>query len=191
MLISVGSEWCHNFAHAAAAWWVRKPMDAMRIFWGTPLLVYFDIEDPSVTPKEHIIRALGGPLFNAAALVPVTIWRTWTRPASLARELLDVALASNLFLLLAGLLPLPGIDGGPILKWSLVARGRTPSEADQIVRQVDGVLAIGLGAAAYQAAKKKNWLFGVLFGLLGLTSLVVSLGWLQERTQADPGTHNN
>ncbi len=54
-------------------------MDAMRIFWGTPLLVYFDIEDPSVTPKEHITRALGGPMFNAVALIPVTIGRGLVR----------------------------------------------------------------------------------------------------------------
>ncbi len=141
MPIAVGSEWCHNIAHAAAAWWVGKPMDAMRIAWGTPLVVYFDIEDPAVTPREHIIRALGGPLFNALALLPILIGRGLTRTTSLARELLDIALASNLFLLLVGMLPIPGIDGGPILKWSLVSRGRTPREADRVVRQVDGVLA--------------------------------------------------
>jgi Zn-dependent protease len=181
MPIAVGSEWCHNIAHAAAAWWVGKPMDAMRIAWGTPLVVYFDIEDPSVTPREHIIRALGGPLFNALALLPILIGRGLTRTTTLARELLDIALASNLFLLLVGMLPIPGIDGGPILKWSLVSRGRTPREADRVVRQVDGVLAVGLGAAASLAFKKKKHLVGSLLALLAVMSMVLSFGWIKEQ----------
>lgn len=181
MPIAMGTEWCHNFAHAAAAWWVGKPMDAMRIFWGTPLVVYYDIEDPKVTPREHIIRALGGPAFNALALIPLSLGRSLLQSATLARELLDVAVGTNLFILLVGLLPLPGIDGGAILKWSLVSKGRTPREADRVVRQVDGVLSVCLGVASSQAIKKKNTLSGVFLGLLALMSLVLSLGWLQEQ----------
>jgi len=33
MAIVLGSEWCHNLAHAAAARMVGKPMDAIRIAW--------------------------------------------------------------------------------------------------------------------------------------------------------------
>ena len=31
MVVFLGSEWCHNLAHAAAARWVGKPMDALLI----------------------------------------------------------------------------------------------------------------------------------------------------------------
>jgi len=50
MLVVLGSEWCHNLAHAAAARMVGKPMDAIRITWGMPLVVYYDINDENVTP---------------------------------------------------------------------------------------------------------------------------------------------
>ena len=64
MPVVLGSEWCHNLAHAAAARIVGKPMDAIRITWGMPLVVYYDINDESVTPRQHIIRALGGPVLH-------------------------------------------------------------------------------------------------------------------------------
>ena len=64
MPVILGSEWCHNLAHAAAAKIVRHPVDAIRVVWGMPLLVYHDIEDASVTPREHIVRAIGGPVIN-------------------------------------------------------------------------------------------------------------------------------
>src|SRR4030042_6373235 len=44
-IIMLGSEWCHNLAHAAVAYKVGKPMDAIRIFFGTPLLIYYNIND--------------------------------------------------------------------------------------------------------------------------------------------------
>ena len=34
MVVLLGSEWCHNLAHAAAAKLVGKPVDAIRITWG-------------------------------------------------------------------------------------------------------------------------------------------------------------
>ena len=48
MPIVLGSEWCHNLAHAAAARAIGKPVDAIRITWGMPLLVYYDINDKNV-----------------------------------------------------------------------------------------------------------------------------------------------
>jgi hypothetical protein len=41
--VMLGSEWGHNLAHAAAARVVGKPMDAIRITWGMPLVVYYMI----------------------------------------------------------------------------------------------------------------------------------------------------
>ena len=36
MPIVLGSEWCHNLAHAATAYMVGKPMDVIRMTWGMP-----------------------------------------------------------------------------------------------------------------------------------------------------------
>ena len=69
MSVILGSEWCHNLAHAAAAKWIGHPADAIRITWGMPLLVYHDIEDPDITARTHIIRALGGPVINTIFFV--------------------------------------------------------------------------------------------------------------------------
>ena len=180
MAAILGSEWCHNLAHAATAKWIGKPMDALRVAWGMPLCVYHEIEDPNVTPPEHIIRALGGPVFNILLLGLASLMRRLTRQDSIAREVADAGVGMNLFLSTVSLLPIPGIDGGPILKWSLVDSGRMPEEADEIVTQVNKITGAGLGAAAGVALKKKRWFTGAILGMLSAVALGVGFGLLKE-----------
>jgi len=181
MLVVLGSEWCHNLAHAAAARMVGKPMDAIRITWGMPLVVYYDINDENVTPRQHIMRALGGPVFNALALPIVLFFQHRTHPKSMARDIANAAVGTNSFLPAVGLLPIPGIDGGPILKWSLVENGQTPKEADMMVRKVDGVLGILLTLAGTLAFKKRRWLVGGLLIQLAALALSIALGIFKEQ----------
>jgi Zn-dependent protease len=180
MPVIVGSEWCHNFAHAAAARLVEKPMDALRITWGTPLVVYYDIQDPDVTPRQHIVRALGGPVFNALLLPALFLIRKAVPTKAVAREVVDAALGTNTFLCTIALLPLPFIDGGPILKWSLVERGRQPEEADEVVKKVNGVLGGILGIASGITFKRKRRALGVLLALFAGTAIGIALGFLRE-----------
>lgn len=180
-LAILGSEWCHNLAHAAAASLVGKPVDAIRIVWGMPLLVYYDINDQTVTPRQHILRALGGPLFNAL-LLPWMLWiNRLTRPGSAARDVANAAVVMNAFLSSVSLLPIPGIDGGPLLKWSLVARGNTPRQADERVKRVNRASGAGLGLAAGIALKKRRWLIGVFLGLFAALSWAIGFGLLKEQ----------
>jgi Zn-dependent protease len=181
MPIVLGSEWCHNLAHAAAANLVGKPVDAIRITWGMPLLVYYDINDEEVTPRQHIIRALGGPIFNFLALPIAIYFKSRSGTKSISRDLANVALAVNIFLPAVGLLPIPGIDGGPILKWSLVEKGQTPKEADNSVRKVDGVLGILLTIAGALSLRRRRWLIGGLLMQLGAIALSIALGFLKEQ----------
>jgi Zn-dependent protease len=181
MPIVLGSEWCHNLAHAAAARMVGKPMDAMRITWGMPMVVYYDINDENVTPRQHIIRALGGPVFNMLITPLAYYFQRRTDPKSVMRDMANAAVGTNAFLPAVGLLPIPGIDGGPILKWSLVEGGRKPSEADLIVRKVDGVLGIILALAGTLSFKKRRWLLGGLLIQLGAAALSVALGIFKEQ----------
>ena len=184
MPVLLGSEWCHNLAHAAAAQAVGKPMDALRVTWGMPLVVYYDIEDRQVTPRQHILRALGGPLFNAGLLAFCLALQRASKPDGLAREVADVAVGMNAFLCSVSLLPIPGIDGGPILKWSLVEAGKTPAQADETLRKVNGPLGILLGILSGLFIKRRKHLLGGFLGLLAATSLSIAGGLLRESKES-------
>jgi Zn-dependent protease len=177
----LGSEWCHNLAHAAAARYVGKPMDALRIAWGMPLVVYHDVSDETVTPRQHIARALGGPVFNALILPFALLLRRFSRPGSVLRDVSDAAVGMNTFLCTASLLPIPGIDGGPILKWALVECGSTPEHADDLVMGVDRAVAGGLGVAAGVALKKRRRFLGAILGMFAGLALVVGFGLVREQ----------
>jgi len=181
MPVLVGLEWAHNFAHAAVASRIGKPMDAIRITWGTPLVIYFDVNDPTVTPREHILRALGGPVFNAL-LLPVALYlRHHAHPRSITRDLADVAVGMNTFLCTVSMLPIPGIDGGPILKWSLVESGRVPEEADQVVRKVNSVFGMILAILSALAVGKKRTLLGLMIAPFAALMLAIGSGFLREQ----------
>ena len=181
MPIVLGSEWLHNLAHAAAACLIHKPIDAIRIVWGTPLLVYFDIQDEQVMPRQHIARASGGPIFNLALLTIALLGRSRTRSNTAAREIADAAVGVNALIVGAGLLPIPALDGGAILKWSLVESGRTREDADEIVRRVNGPLSgLLMGGAVALFATGRRWQAAIL-GLLAATALAIWRGWLKEQ----------
>ena len=180
MPVILGSEWGHNFAHAAAAQLVGKPMDAMRITWGMPLVVYHEINDQSATPRQHILRALGGPAFNALLLSLALFIRRITEAGSVAREVANAAVGMNLFLSTVSLLPIPGIDGGPVLRWTLVARGHSLAEADEVVKEVDKYIGLGLGAGAAAAFKKRRRFIGLILAFFSAIAIAIGLGILTE-----------
>jgi Zn-dependent protease len=181
MPVILGSEWCHNLAHVAAAKLAGHPADAIRITWGMPLLVYHDIEDPNVTPRKHIVRALGGPVINTVFLGIAALLRPLTKFDSPARDIADAAIGMNAFLILGGLLPIPGIDGGAALKWALVDQGQTPTQADETIRRVDAVTAAGLGVGAAVAFKKRKRLLGGIFAMFAGFALVMATGLVREK----------
>jgi len=182
--IMLGSEWCHNLAHTAVASKIGRPVDAIRIFWGTPLLIYYDINDQHVSPRQHMTRALGGPAFNAL-MVPITWLAKYfareTREGSLTHYAAEFALGTNCVISTASLLPIPGIDGGPLLKWSLVDRGRSPEQADEVVKGVNRLLGGGLAVASGVALKKhRKWLAAAM-AAFAATSLAIGFGYLKEQ----------
>lgn len=180
MLALLGSEWCHNLAHVFIANRINKPVDRVRITFGMPLLVYFDPHDPAVAAREHMLRAIGGPIFNAMTLVPLYYVQRATKPGTPQHFLAQLTLGTNLMLLVAAMTPHPSLDGGPLLKWSLIDAGRPENEAEAIIKRANGLAALllsSLSAILYLIDKK---LISVLLGLLGLNSLVIALGWLDE-----------
>jgi hypothetical protein len=180
MVVMLGSEWGHNLAHLSASNLIGKPMDQFRIQLGMPRCVYHQLNDPDVEPREHVVRSLGGPIFNMMVLPLTCLARRLTKPDSIAGATARTAFQTNLFLGLISLLPIPGIDGAPILKWSLVERGKTIPEADEVVRNANGPLALILGLASSLAFLKKKPLAGFFSLMLGGISLSVFTGLLKE-----------
>jgi hypothetical protein len=78
-------------------------------------------------------------------------------------------------------LPIPGIDGGPILKWSLVERGYSRQQADQRVKEVNKPLALILGGSAAIAIKKKRKLVASILAMFSLIALAVGWGIISEQ----------
>lgn len=186
-LILHGCEWAHNLAHAATARLLGKPADEILVIGGMSRLVYRELNDLTVTPQQHIGRALGGPLFNSFLLLLSAAWQRIARPKTLSARLARVAVQTNLFLSTISLLPVPGIDGGPLLKWGLVWRGKTPQQADCLVQQVNLGLSPLLTVASAWQFRKRHPLWGVFLTLLALSSLVIGMGWIQEEKVRLPG----
>jgi len=180
MLVTLGSEWAHNLAHALAAKLTGKPVDAIRVVFGMPLLVYHDLHDPGVSPRQHILRAVGGPALNLFLIPQARRWQKYARKDTIGRDAADAALAMNVFLVSAGLQPIPGLDGGVILKWVLVDRGQTLSQADDSVRKANWISGAGLAAGSAIALKRRKRLVGGFLGLLAGLSFLVAKGWLKE-----------
>lgn len=181
MIVLLGSEWCHNLAHAAAAQAIGKPMDELHVYAGMPRVVYHDINDASVTPRQHILRAIAGPVFNSFLFLVFWIFRRFTRPESPTRDVMDVGVTMNAFIAGVGMLPIPGIDGGAALKWGLVESGRTIRQADQVVQRVSLGLSGGLAGVFTVSTQKRRTLLAVISGVLTVAAFVVGMGWLKEK----------
>jgi hypothetical protein len=176
----LGSEWCHNLAHVFIAEWIGKPMDELQIQFGMPRCRYEDLNDREVSPRQHVIRSLGGPLINLLMIPLTTLAKFLTKTDTIARETAKAALQTNVFLSVVSLLPIPGIDGGPIVKWSLVEKGYEIEEADQMVQRVNGPLSLILGFFSSWAFLNKKNFAGIFSALLALISLAVFTGKLKE-----------
>jgi hypothetical protein len=157
----------HAMAHIASARYAGAPMDEIQVSAGMPRTIYHDNDVP---PRTHRLRALGGPLYNAVGLLVSLVWRALTPRGSPVRQVADWSCLGHGLILGGSLVPLPFVDGGSVLKWTLVERGRTPQEADEVVRQVD--LSLGMAAAATGvalAATRQRWLpaLGLVAAALG------------------------
>jgi hypothetical protein len=130
----------HAMAHIISARYAGAPMDEILISEGMPRTLYHDNDVP---PRVHRLRALGGPIYSAVGLAASCLLHHLAPRGSLAREIAGWSCLGHGFILGGSLAPLPMVDGGTMLKWTLVERGRTPEQADEIVAQVN----LSLGAA--------------------------------------------
>jgi hypothetical protein len=163
----------HALAHTIGARAAGAPMDRIELTSGMPRTIY---DDQDVPPRAHILRALGGPLFSALGLVISLAVRSLVPRGSVAHEVASWSSIGHGLIFAGGLAPLPIVDGGSILKWSLVEYGRTPSAADDIVEQAGiatGVAAVAAGAAF---AVRRSWLPAVGLFAAGIVAIAAAKG---------------
>ena len=168
----------HAMAHIVSARYAGAPMDEILISEGMPRTLYYDNDVP---PRAHRTRALGGPIFSAIGLVLSCLVRDLASRGSLVREVAGWSCLGHGFIMSAGLVPLPIVDGGTILKWTLVERGHTPEEADEVVAQVDLSLGaaltatgVALAATSRQESPARRWLPAL--GLIAGGAIAIAFG---------------
>jgi hypothetical protein len=148
----------HAIAHIQSANWAGAPMDLVLISMGMPRTIY---SDDHVPPAVHRKRAIGGPIFSAVGTILSLVVYLAASDGGLLSEWAGWSLIGHGFILLGSLAPLPMVDGGTILKWTLVERGRSEPEADEIVRRISWVIAALALTAGVVLALFGLWLAGL------------------------------
>ncbi len=161
----------HAMAHTISAERAGAPMDEIRISMGMPRTIYFDNEVP---PHVHRMRALGGPIFSLIGLLTSLLLRLVAPRSSVVHEVAGWSSVGHGFILGGALAPLPFVDGGTILKWTLVERGCTPAQADTIVRKVDLVIGGTAAMAGVALAARRRWLPAL--GFIGAGAIAIGAG---------------
>lgn len=168
----------HAMAHIFSARYAGAPMDEILLSEGMPRTLYYDNDVP---PHVHRLRALGGPIYSVVGLAISCLLRSLAPSGSPIREIAGWSCLGHGFILGGSLVPLPIVDGGTMLKWTLVERGRTPEQADEIVRQVDLSLGaaltatgVALAAAGRQKTAARRWL--PVLGLLAAGAIGIAAG---------------
>jgi len=163
----------HAFAHTFSARAAGAPVDQIQLSSGMPRTIYFD---QSVTPRTHILRALGGPLFSAFGLVMSLVLRLLIPRNSISFEVAEWSSVGHGLIFAGSLAPLPVVDGGSILKWTLVESGKSPDEADQIVQQAGIATGFAATTAGAAFATRRKWLPAAGLLAAGLVAIAVAKG---------------
>jgi hypothetical protein len=163
----------HAFAHTFSARAAGAPVDQIRLTSGMPRTIYFD---ETVPPRTHILRALGGPLFSALGFLLSLVLRSFLPRNSIPREVADWSSIGHGLIFAGSLAPLPIVDGGSILKWSLVESGRSPSEADQVVQQAGVATGIAAGSLGAVFAVRRRWFPALGLLAAGIVSIAAARG---------------
>ncbi len=157
-------EFGHDLAHIFSARYAGAPMDEILISGDMPRTLY---SNNDVSPNVHRMRALGGPIFNLIGLLlSLAIYKVISSN-SIVKELAWWWALGHGLQLLMSVSPLPPVDGGTILKWTLVEKGKTEAEADEVVRRVDWILGSILVIVGIGLIFLKIWIVGLILLSVG------------------------
>jgi hypothetical protein len=175
VILLLVAECGHPVAHIFSARYAGAPMDELQISagGGMPRTLYWKNE---VSPNVHRLRAIGGPIFNLLGLLLSLVISAAVPGNSVVWELAAWSAGGHGLLLLMSLAPVPMVDGGVLLKWTLVARGKVVTEADEIVRRVDWVMGIVAGIVGVVLIALQIWIAGVILMGVGAVVIGIALG---------------
>jgi hypothetical protein len=163
----------HAIAHISSARRAGAPMDEILISAEMPRTLYVN---NAVPPAVHRRRAIGGPIFSALGLCLSWLLRALAPPQSLLRELAEWSSRGHGLILAGSLAPLPMVDGGTILKWTLVEQGQTPAKADQVVKYVGVATGVAAVASGVILATRRRWLPALGLTTAGIVALGAAVG---------------
>lgn len=163
----------HACAHSISARLAGAPMDRIRLSSGMPRTLY---DDDDVPPRAHRMRALGGPIFSALGLVISLLARAVTPRKSMAHEVANWSIIGHGLIFAGSLAPLPIVDGGSLLKWTLVDRGLTPEKADRVVQRAGMATGMAASSAGVALATQRRWLPAAGLIAAGFVAVISSLG---------------
>jgi hypothetical protein len=170
VLLLLPADFGHALAHIFSARYAGAPMDEILLSAGMPRTLYWNNE---VSPDVHRIRAMGGPIFNVLGLLLSAVIYAVARGNPIIRELATWSAVGHGWILVAALLPLPMVDGGTLMKWTLVARGRTEKDADKMVRLLDWVMGIVGGIIGVGLTAMQMWIAAVI--VVGISAVVIAI----------------
>ncbi len=166
-------EFGHALAHIFSARFAGAPVDEILISGELPRTLY---KNNDVSARTHCMRALGGPIFNFIGfLLSFGIFKLFPG-IPLIRELSALSAIGHALQFMMSLAPLPMIDGGSILKWTLVVNGKTVNKADEIVKRVDWVFGSIFIITAIILIFMKWWAAGIFVFILGGVILGITSG---------------
>ena len=157
----------HSVGHILSSLRAEAPIQKLVLRFPMPQLVY---QEKSVSPRQHRWRAWGGPLASLWAASLHRVLQFLTPAGSWLYDFWQANFWFHLSLGLGSLLPLPIFDGGSILKWTLIERGRDHEEADETLKQVNTTLGTTLltFGFALALAKRLAWAVAVIGTGIGL-----------------------
>jgi hypothetical protein len=169
------ADFFHIAGHILSARHAGAPMDRAHLTAPLPLTLY---DDNDVTPQAHCLRSIGGPIGSLFGTGLAWLISRLLPPQSILRDLFKlIALYAGLTGL-GSFYPLPFIDGGTMLKWTLVDQGLTPAEADTTVLRTNLALGTTLTVGALINGKR---LTAATLGLLGvLLTAGVAINKIQD-----------
>jgi hypothetical protein len=173
VLVLIPADVGHAVAHIFSARWAGAPMDEILLSAGMPRTLYWN---NAVSPNTHRLRAIGGPLFNMVALLLSLAIYALLASNSIIRELATWSALGHALILMMSLVPLPVVDGGTLLKWTLVARGRTEKQADAAVRRLDWVIGSLTEIAGLVLVASRLWIAGGILVGLGMVVIAITAG---------------
>jgi hypothetical protein len=166
----------HAVAHIFSARYAGAPMDEILIAGDMPRTIYYKND---VAPRVHRMRAMGGPIFSIVGfLLSIAIYGIAANHPIL-REFAAWSALGHGLILIGSMLPLPIVDGGTILKWTLVESGRPEREADRTIQRVDFAIGIAGVILGLGLIVMRMWIAGVIVVGISIVILAVAAGKIQ------------